>query len=238
MKKKQNIDPKEIEKFEKISDDWWNENGDFEPLHKINDLRAKFIADRSSLAGKKILDLGCGGGILSETLSNFGAKVIGIDASEKTIQIAQAHALKVNSKVMYMCTTAEELLESKKFREFDVITCLEMLEHVPKPSKIVETCSTLLKDEGDIYFSTINRNPRSYLFAVIGAEYILNLLPRGTHDYSKFIKPSELTGWLRSCGLSVKESIGISYNPLNDHYWLSKDLGVNYLLHVTKKKYE
>ena len=137
-----------------------------------------------------------------------------------------------------MCTTAEELLESKKYKDFDVITCLEMLEHVPKPSKIVETCSTLLKDEGDIYFSTLNRNPRSYLFAVIGAEYILNLLPRGTHDYSKFIKPSELTRWLRSCGLSVKESIGISYNPLNDHYWLSKDLGVNYLLHVTKKKYE
>ena len=234
MKKKQNIDPKEIEKFERISDDWWDENGDFEPLHKINDLRAKFIADRSSLAGKKILDLGCGGGILSETLSNFGAKVIGIDASEKTIQIAQAHALKVNSKVKYLNTTTEELLNDKSHLKFDLITCLEMLEHVPEPSQTINEFSSLLSQNGDLIISTINRNPRSYLFAVLGAEYILNLLPKGTHDYSKFIKPSEISKWIRSANLILNETIGLSYNPITDTYWLGKDIAVNYMMHIKK----
>ena len=190
---------------------------------------------QTELKGKRVLDIGCGGGILSEALSKAGADVIGIDASTQTIGVAKSHANSVNSKVTYLESTVEDFILNNDKNSFDVITCLEMLEHVPSPSKIIESCSDLLKDNGDIFFSTINRNPKSYLFAVIGAEYILNLLPKGTHEYSKFIKPSELASWIRNSGLNLKETIGLSYNPITDNYWLGKDIQVNYMVHVTKR---
>jgi 2-polyprenyl-6-hydroxyphenyl methylase/3-demethylubiquinone-9 3-methyltransferase len=232
--KTKNLDTEEVKKFNDIAEVWWDLNGDFKPLHQINPLRLNYIQERCSLSGLKVLDVGCGGGILSEAMSNLGAEVIGIDASDKTIGVAQAHGLKVNSNVNYIQTTIEDLLEEGLHKNFDVITCLEMLEHVPDPSQIVKLCSGLLKDSGHAFFSTINRNPKSYLFAVIGAEYILNLLPKGTHDYSKFIKPSELASWLRSSNLSLQNTTGLSYNPLTDHYWLSSDVQVNYMMHTLK----
>jgi 2-polyprenyl-6-hydroxyphenyl methylase/3-demethylubiquinone-9 3-methyltransferase len=232
--KTKNLDTEEVKKFNDIAEVWWDLNGDFKPLHQINPLRLNYIQERCSLSGLKVLDIGCGGGILSEAMSNLGAEVIGIDASDKTIGVAQAHGLKVNSNVNYIQTTIEDLLEEGLHKNFDVITCLEMLEHVPDPSQIVKLCSGLLKDNGHAFFSTINRNPKSYLFAVIGAEYILNLLPKGTHDYSKFIKPSELASWLRSSNLSLQNTTGLSYNPLTDHYWLSSDVQVNYMMHTLK----
>lgn len=235
MINKQNIDPEEIRKFEEIALRWWDEEGEFKSLHQINPLRVKFIKDRTELLGKRVLDIGCGGGILSEALSNLGAEVIGIDASEKTIGIAKAHGEKVGSKVKYIQTSTDELMISGSYGDFDVITCLEMLEHVPNPEKTIMDCSSLLNVNGDMFFSTINRNPRSYLFAVIGAEYILNLLPKGTHNYSRFIKPSELSRWIRNAKLRLKETIGLSYNPITDHYWLGEDIRVNYMVHVTQQ---
>lgn len=235
MINKKNIDPEEIRKFEAIALRWWDEEGEFKSLHQINPLRVKFIKDRTELLGKRVLDIGCGGGILSEALSNLGAEVIGIDVSKKTIGIAKAHGEKVGSKVKYIQTSTDELMISGSYGDFDVITCLEMLEHVPNPEKTIMDCSSLLNVNGDIFFSTINRNPRSYLFAVIGAEYILNLLPKGTHNYSRFIKPSELSRWIRNAKLRLKETIGLSYNPVTDHYWLGEDIRVNYMVHVTQQ---
>ena len=191
---------------------------------------AKLVTQNS-----KVLDVGCGGGILAEALSKLGAKVTGIDASEQTIGVAQNHSNAVGSDVSYYQTTIEEFIANKPEEKFDVITCLEMLEHVPSPGEIIKTCSTILKDDGDIFFSTINRNPRSYLFAIVGAEYILNLLPKGTHDYQKFIKPSELAKWIRDARLSQIETIGLSYNPITDNYWLGKDIQVNYMVHAKKE---
>ena len=235
MTKNQNIDSEEIEKFEALAETWWDEEGDFKPLHQINPLRVNFIRERVNLTGKKILDVGCGGGVLSESLSSLGAEVMAIDASEKTINIAKAHAKKVKSNVNYLNITTEELLSDKSKPKFDVITCLEMLEHVPKPSQIINECSSLLTQNGHFFISTINRNPRSYLFAVIGAEYLLNILPKGTHDYSKFIKPSEISRWIRTANLNLIETIGLSYNPITDNYWLGEDIRVNYMLHVKKE---
>ena len=229
-----NLDPEEVKKFNDIAEKWWDLEGEFKPLHQINPLRLNFIKERTSLKGKRILDIGCGGGILTEALSEAGAEVIGIDASPQTIGVAKSHADKVNSKATYLESTVEDFLANNQNELFDVITCLEMLEHVPEPDKIIESCCALLKDDGDIFLSTINRNPRSFLFAIIGAEYILNLLPKGTHEYSKLIKPSELAGWIRKSGLILKETIGLSYNPITDHYWLGKDIQVNYMVHVTK----
>jgi len=191
---------------------------------------AKLVTQNS-----KVLDVGCGGGILAEALSKLGAQVTGIDASEQTIGVAQNHSNAVGSNVSYYQTTIEEFIANKPEEKFDVITCLEMLEHVPSPGEIIKTCSTILKDDGDIFFSTINRNPRSYLFAIVGAEYILNLLPKGTHDYQKFIKPSELAKWIRDARLSQIETIGLSYNPITDNYWLGKDIQVNYMVHAKKE---
>ena len=232
----ENLDHDEVNKFDEIASKWWDDSGEFKPLHQINPLRVGFIKDRVELKGKKILDVGCGGGILSEALSELGAEVTGIDASENTIGVAKAHSKTVNSKVNYIQTTIEQFTKNNPNEMFDVITCLEMLEHVPSPRAIIETCSDILKDNGDIFFSTINRNPRSYLFAVIGAEYILNLLPKGTHDYEKFIKPSELAGWIRNSNLTSKETIGLSYNPITDKYWLGKDIQVNYMVHAKKEE--
>ena len=230
-----NLDHDEVKKFDDLAAKWWDPDGEFKPLHQINPLRVGFINERANLEGIKVLDVGCGGGILAEALSKLGAKVTGIDASEQTIGVAQNHSNAVRSDVSYYQTTIEEFIANKPEEKFDVITCLEMLEHVPSPGEIIKTCSTILKDDGDIFFSTINRNPRSYLFAIVGAEYILNLLPKGTHDYQKFIKPSELAKWIRDARLSQIETIGLSYNPITDNYWLGKDIQVNYMVHAKKE---
>ena len=229
-----NLDHDEVKKFDDLAAKWWDPDGEFKPLHQINPLRVGFINERANLEGIKVLDVGCGGGILAEALSKLGAQVTGIDASEQTIGVAQNHSNAVGSDVSYYQTTIEEFIANKPEEKFDVITCLEMLEHVPSPGEIIKTCSTILKDDGDIFFSTINRNPRSYLFAIVGAEYILNLLPKGTHDYQKFIKPSELAKWIRDAKLSQIETIGLSYNPITDNYWLGKDIQVNYMVHAKK----
>ena len=231
-----NLDHEEVNKFDELAAKWWDMEGEFKPLHQINPLRVGFIKDRSILEGKKILDVGCGGGILAEALSELGANVTGIDASENTIGVANSHSKSINSNVRFIQNTIEEFIASNPDEKFDVITCLEMLEHVPSPGEIIKNCSDILKKDGDIFFSTINRNPRSYLFAVIGAEYILNLLPKGTHDYEKFIKPSELAKWIREAGLNSEETIGLSYNPITDNYWLGKDIQVNYMVHAKKGK--
>ena len=230
-----NLDHDEVNKFDELAAKWWDKDGEFRPLHQINPLRVDFIEERSSVEGKKVLDVGCGGGILAEALSELGANVTGIDASENTIGVAKSHSSSVGSDVIYIQNTIEEFISSHPNEKFDVITCLEMLEHVPSPNEIIKSCSNLLKDDGNIFFSTINRNPRSYLFAVIGAEYILNLLPKGTHDYEKFIKPSELAKWIREAGLNSKETIGLSYNPITGNYWLGKDIQVNYMVHAKKE---
>ena len=230
-----NLDHDEVKKFDDLAAKWWDPDGEFKPLHQINPLRVDFINERANLEGIKVLDVGCGGGILAEALSKLGAQVTGIDASEQTIGVAQNHSNAVGSDVSYYQTTIDEFIANKPKEKFDVITCLEMLEHVPSPGEIIKTCSTILKDDGDIFFSTINRNPRSYLFAIVGAEYILNLLPKGTHDYQKFIKPSELAKWIRDARLSQIETIGLSYNPITDNYWLGKDIQVNYMVHAKKE---
>ena len=230
-----NLDHDEVNKFDELAAKWWDKDGEFRPLHQINPLRVNFIEERSSVEGKRVLDVGCGGGILAEALSELGANVTGIDASENTIGVAKSHSRSIGSDVIYIQNTIEEFISSHPNEKFDVITCLEMLEHVPSPNEIIKSCSNLLKDDGNIFFSTINRNPRSYLFAVIGAEYILNLLPKGTHDYEKFIKPSELAKWIREAGLNSKETIGLSYNPITGNYWLGKDIQVNYMVHAKKE---
>lgn len=232
----ENLDQEEVNKFDELASKWWDEEGEFKPLHQINPLRVNFIEERSFLKGKKILDVGCGGGILAEAMGQLGGEVTGIDASPNTIGVAKAHSKSVNSGVIYKQKTIEEFIATNPDEKFDVITCLEMLEHVPSPLGVIQSCSSLLNDGGDIFFSTINRNPKSYLFAVIGAEYILNLLPKGTHDYEKFIKPSELAGWIRNSGLTTKETIGLSYNPITNNYWLGKDIQVNYMVHAKKEE--
>ena len=230
-----NLDHDEVNKFDELAAKWWDKDGEFRPLHQINPLRVNFIEERSSVEGKKVLDVGCGGGILAEALNELGANVTGIDASENTIGVAKSHSSSIGSDVIYIQNTIEEFISSHPNEKFDVITCLEMLEHVPSPNEIIKSCSNLLKEDGNIFFSTINRNPRSYLFAVIGAEYILNLLPKGTHDYEKFIKPSELAKWIREADLNSKETIGLSYNPITGNYWLGKDIQVNYMVHAKKE---
>jgi len=230
-----NIDPSEKEKFNKIAEEWWDPNGKFAPLHIINPLRSKYVSEKVDLKNKNVIDVACGGGLLVEALHNFGANVTGIDISDVAINTAQIHAKKSNCDVTYINGEAEELLPEKK-ETFDVVTCLEAIEHVPDPQQLVKTCSDLCKPGGTIVFSTINRNPKSFLFAIIGAEYILNLLPKGTHEFKKFIKPSELSNMMRNSNLEVKEIIGMSYNPLTKKYWLGKDVDVNYLIHAEKSK--
>tara|TARA_B100001113_G_scaffold171342_1_gene140191 strand:- start:976 stop:1686 length:711 start_codon:yes stop_codon:yes gene_type:complete len=230
----ENLDHEEVNKFDELAAKWWDMEGEFRPLHQINPLRVGFIKDRCQLNGTKILDVGCGGGILAEALGSLGANVTGIDASENTIGVAKSHSKTVGSDVKFLQNTIEEFRSSNPNERFDVITCLEMLEHVPSPGNIIKICSEMLNDNGDIFFSTINRNPRSYVFAILGAEYILNLLPKGTHDYEKFIKPSELAKWIREAGLATKETIGLSYNPITGNYWLGKDIQVNYMVHAKK----
>ena len=224
-----NVDHAEIHKFSELAHRWWDPNSEFKPLHAINPLRLNWINGIAPLRGKKVLDVGCGGGILSESMAAAGAEVSGIDLSEKALKVAKLHLLESGLKVDYHMIAAETLAEQKP-GEFDVVTCLEMLEHVPQPASIVAACARLVKPGGHVFFSTLNRNPKSYLFAVIGAEYILNLLPRGTHDYAKFITPAELARMTHTARLETEQLIGMTYNPLTKIYKLEPDTSVNYLM--------
>jgi len=228
-----NADELELQKFSALAHRWWDPNSEFKPLHEINPLRLNYIDQHAHIAGKKVLDVGCGGGILAESMAARGAEVTGIDLGEKPLKVAKLHLLETGQKVDYRLIAAEAMAEEQP-QQFDVVTCMEMLEHVPDPASIVRACSQLVKPGGHLFFSTLNRNPKSYLFAVIGAEYLLNLLPRGTHDYAKFIKPSELSRFCRDAGLSVTEVIGLSYNPFSKVYALGPDTAVNYMLAVRK----
>lgn len=224
-----NADPIEIEKFSQLAHRWWDANSEFKPLHEINPLRLDYINRIAALSGKIVLDVGCGGGILSESMAGSGAQVTGIDLGDKPLQVAKLHLLESGKQVEYRKIAVEELAAERP-ASFDVVTCMEMLEHVPDPQSIVRACAQLVKPGGYVFFSTLNRNPKSYLLAVIGAEYVLNMLPRGTHDYAKFIKPSELAQWSRDTELTVSDIVGMSYNPLNKTYSLGKDTDVNYMV--------
>jgi len=228
-----NVDAGEIAKFEALANRWWDPHGEFKPLHDINPLRLNFIDHRVPLAGKEVLDVGCGGGLLTEGMSLRGAHVMGIDMGEAPLSVARLHGLESGVQVDYRQVTAEALAEEMPGR-FDVITCLEMLEHVPDPSKVIEACARMLKPGGHLFLSTINRNPKSWLFAIVGAEYVLQMLPKGTHQWRKFIRPSELSQWVRQAGLEVHEITGMTFNPLTRTYSLGRDVDVNYLMHTSK----
>ena len=230
-----NWDDSELHKFDDLARKWWDKNSEFKPLHEINPLRVEYIKKRVSLNNKLVLDVGCGGGILSESLAAAGANVTAIDLAPKALQVAKLHRHESNLDIDYQLTSIEDLhskFETSEAEKFDVITCLEMLEHVPDPHSIISTCSKLLKPGGHLFLSTINRNPKAYAFAVIGAEYVLKLLARGTHDYDKFIKPSELGRWLRQEGFSLQDLSGMTYNPLTGVYKLGNDTDVNYLAYA------
>ena len=229
-----NVDQDEIAKFEKLASRWWDPNSEFKPLHDINPLRAGWIDQHAQVNGKSVLDVGCGGGLLCEALAHRGATVTGIDMGEAPLSVARLHQLESGVEVNYVRSTAEALA-AERTGEFAVVTCLEMLEHVPDPSTVIQACAALCQPGGDLFFSTINRNPKSFLFAIVGAEYILNLLPRGTHEYDKLIKPSELARWIRAAGLDMQEMMGMTYNPLTKRYRLtSGDVSVNYLIRAKK----
>ncbi len=230
-----NVDPNEIKKFEDLASRWWDPESEFRPLHAINPLRTEYINLHSPVKGKKVLDVGCGGGLISEAMSKFGAEVTGIDMGEAPLSVAKLHLLESGEQVEYIKITAEELANQRP-EQYDVVTCLEMLEHVPEPDSVIQACAQLVKPGGDVYFSTINRNPKAWLFAIVGAEYILNLLPRGTHEYEKLIKPSELSQYARESGLEMQRMIGLHYNPLSKHYKLAPGVDVNYMIHCTKAK--
>ncbi|HKQ29322.1 MAG TPA: bifunctional 2-polyprenyl-6-hydroxyphenol methylase/3-demethylubiquinol 3-O-methyltransferase UbiG [Burkholderiales bacterium] len=228
-----NADPAELEKFSKLAHRWWDPQGEFRPLHEINPLRLEWIDRHARLAGKAVLDIGCGGGILAEAMARRGARVTGIDLSEKALRVAQLHLLESQLAITYEKVMAEAYAATHA-GEFDVVTCMELLEHVPQPQSMVAACARLVRPGGMVFFSTINRNPKSYLFAVIGAEYLLKLLPKGTHDYLRFIKPSELSRWSRASGLRPDELIGMTYNPITRRYRLGSDCDVNYLLRCSR----
>lgn len=224
-----NADPQELQKFSELAHRWWDPNSEFRPLHEINPLRLEWINALVPLAGKRVIDIGCGGGILAESIAKKGATVTGIDLSEKALKVADLHSLESGVTVRYELIAAEAIA-AREPGQYDVVTCMEMLEHVPDPAAVVQACATLVKPGGHVFFSTINRNPKAYLFAVIGAEYILRLLPRGTHDYAKFIKPAELSQFARNAGLEVTGIKGMTYNPLTKIYSLNKYTDVNYLI--------
>ncbi len=228
-----NVDDAEVAKFNALASRWWDPDGDFRPLHEINPLRLGWIRGHVDLDGKHVLDIGCGGGILTEAMADAGAVVTGIDMAEGPLAVARLHQAESGAAVDYRQTTAEDLAEAEPGR-FDVVTCLEMLEHVPDPAAVVRSCLELAKPGGHVFFSTINRNPKSFLFAIVGAEYVLKLLPAGTHEYQKFIRPSELDEWARQAGLQFEESIGLHYNPFTRQYSLGSNLDVNYLMYYRR----
>ncbi len=228
-----NIDQSELAKFNEHASRWWDPNSEFKPLHDINPIRLSYIDERVNLAGKRVLDVGCGGGILAESMAIRGARVTGIDLAEASLSTARLHLLESSAEVDYRLISAESLAEQEA-GEYDVVTCMEMLEHVPDPSSIVSACAKLAKPDGDIFFSTINRNPKSFLFAIIGAEYLLNLLPKGTHQYARFIRPAELGRWARKAKLQLIHITGLSYNPFTQVYALSDDVDLNYIVHTRK----
>ncbi|WP_151447371.1 bifunctional 2-polyprenyl-6-hydroxyphenol methylase/3-demethylubiquinol 3-O-methyltransferase UbiG [Lacisediminimonas profundi] len=224
-----NVDPSEVQKFSDLAHRWWDPTSEFRPLHEINPLRLEWINARAPLKGKRVLDIGCGGGILAESMARKGAEVTGIDLSDKALKVADLHSLETGVQVRYELVAAEDMA-AREPSGFDVVTCMEMLEHVPDPEAIVHACATLVRPGGHVFFSTINRNPKSYLFAVIGAEYVLKMLPKGTHDYAKFIKPAELARYTRHAGLDLDAVKGLTYNPLTKMYSLNQDTDVNYLM--------
>jgi len=225
-----NVDHAEVSKFEQLASRWWDPNSEFKPLHEINPLRLDYIDERVGLSGKTVLDVGCGGGILAESMAARGAHVTGIDMGEAPLEVARLHLLESGQQVDYRQITAEQLAEEMPGR-FDAVTCMEMLEHVPDPASVIAACAALVRPGGQVFFSTINRNPKSYLFAIVGAEYVLRMLPRGTHDYAKFIRPSELSHWIRAAGLDVDDITGLTYNPLSGVYKLDpRDVDVNYMV--------
>ena len=225
-----NVDPAELAKFSELAHRWWDVNSEFRPLHQINPLRLDWIQTLAPLMGKQVLDVGCGGGILSDAMARAGAHVTGIDLAPKSLQVAQLHALETQTPNVSYREVSAEALAAEKPASFDVVTCMEMLEHVPDPASVVRACATLVKPGGWVFFSTLNRNPQSFLFAIVGAEYVLNLLPKGTHEYAKFIRPSELAGFCREAGLQTQASRGLQYNPLTQRYWLDANTRVNYML--------
>lgn len=228
-----NVDHAELAKFSALASRWWDPNSEFRPLHQINPLRLDWIDALASLKGKKVVDVGCGGGILAEAMAKLGATVKGIDLAEKPLKVAQLHGLESGVKVDYEAIAAEDLA-AREAGQYDVVTCMEMLEHVPDPAATIAACSQLVKPGGWVFFSTINRNPKSFLFAIVGAEYVLRILPKGTHEYSKFIKPSELANAARDANLTLQEMLGMSYNPITQVYSLGKDTSVNYLMAYKK----
>ncbi len=228
-----NADPNELDKFSQLAHRWWDPDSDFKPLHEINPLRLEWIDRHAGISGQRVLDVGCGGGILSESMAQRGALVTGIDLSDKALGVARLHLLESGNTVDYQKISAEELADQSAGR-FDMVTCMEMLEHVPNPASTIAACAALVKPGGHVFFSTINRNAKAYLLAVIGAEYLLKMLPKGTHNYAKFIKPSELSRWAKSVRLEPDELIGMSYNPINRRYSLGRDTDVNYLMHTVK----
>lgn len=224
-----NADPAELAKFSELAHRWWDPESEFRPLHQINPLRLDWIASQVPLSGKRVLDVGCGGGILADAMARKGAQVVGIDLATKPLKVAQLHALEAHTPNVEYREISVESMASEQPGGFDVVTCMEMLEHVPDPASVVQACGKLVKPGGWVFFSTINRNPKSFMFAIVGAEYLLNLLPRGTHEYLKFIRPSELAGYCRAAGLHLAHTRGMEYNPLTRRYWLSADTSVNYL---------
>jgi 2-polyprenyl-6-hydroxyphenyl methylase/3-demethylubiquinone-9 3-methyltransferase len=224
-----NADPRELAKFSELAHRWWDADSEFRPLHQINPLRLDWIDELAGLKGKRVLDIGCGGGILADSMAWRGASVLGIDLATKPLKVAQLHALEAGTPAIEYREVAAEALASELPAHFDTVTCMEMLEHVPEPASIVRACAALVKPGGWVFFSTLNRNPKSFLFAIVGAEHVLNLLPKGTHEYARFIRPSELAQWCRDAGLELQGTRGLEYNPLTRRYWLSADTSVNYL---------
>ena len=229
-----NADPAELAKFSDLAHRWWDKDSEFRPLHQINPLRLDWIDNLCTLSNKRVLDVGCGGGILADSMARKGADVLGIDLATKSLRVAQLHALEAQTSNVSYREVSAEALASEQPGSFDVVTCMEMLEHVPDPASIVHACAALVKPGGWVFFSTINRNPKSFHFAIVGAEYVLNLLPRGTHEYAKMIRPSELAGYCRSANLNLLHTRGLEHNPLTQRYWLSADTSVNYMFATQK----
>ena len=234
MQTQDNFDPAELAKFSDLAHRWWDKESEFRPLHQINPLRLAWIENIIPLKGLRILDVGCGGGILADSMARIGADVLGIDLAAKALKVAQLHALEAQTEGVQYQEISAEALAAEQPGSFDVVTCMEMLEHVPDPSLVIKACATLVKPGGHVFFSTINRNAKAFLFAIVGAEYVLNLLPRGTHEYAKLIKPSELAGHCRDSGLNLMHTKGLQYNPLTKNYWLDADTSVNYMFATMK----